>query len=392
MIAYVQIPNLPIAVSRRHGVAPADHPLILYTVERQRTVVYAASDDAGVMVGMPLRQARVRCPQGTYLLAEPESDGQVVTKLAALMECFSPRVEQTESVPDVTVTLDLGKLAFPQIIALITRLNQRIRAEIELGAAIGVGSNRLVARHAAQRAGVDMAVLVPPGDEAAFLAPQPIGSLPLGIEILSRLERLGLRRVGDVARLPIDALQAQFGGNGLRLYQLAHGLDAVPIPKTIDAPTLSRMRRFAGPLLDRNVLERVIGDLATRLAAQLLDDGWAAGAVALTLAVDDGAPLISERRLAETTSSSVILAAALLALSRSAVLESGVVAVRATVSDLAPVVVEQLDLFAPAGGQSQRLRDVLDRLQGRFDGSLLRARLAEPDARLPERRVRLEPR
>jgi DNA polymerase IV len=390
VIACVQLPNLPIAIARRDALAPTDRPLILYAVERQRAVVYAASDDAGVTARMPLRQARVRCPQATYLLAEPERDRQVVAKLAALMEAWSPRVEQTELLPDAAITLDLGKITCSQAIALITRLSQRIRAELELLAAIGVASNRQIARHAAIRARAGMAVLVPPGNEAPFLAPQPTNSLPLDVEILKRLDRLGLRTVGDVARLPIDALQAQFGSAGLRLYQLAHGLDALPIPKTIDAPTISRMRRFAGPLLDRGVLEHIIADLATRLAAQLLDDGWAARTVGLTLAVDDGAPLLLERALSEPTSSRALLAAALLALSRSAVLESGVVAVKATVSDLRAVVVEQLDLFAPMGGQAQRLRDVLERLGGRFAGSLLQAQLAEPNAQLLERRIRLK--
>jgi nucleotidyltransferase/DNA polymerase involved in DNA repair len=392
VIACVQIPNLPIALTRRDGVAPADRPLIMYTVDRQRTVVYTASDDAGVTAGIPLRQARLRCPQATFLLAEPERDERVVATLVRSLESFSPRVERTDSVTDAALTLDLGKLSFPQSIALITRLSQRIRTEIGLAVAIGIGSNRLVAQHAARRAGVGMAVLVPPGDEAAFLAPQPIGSLELDAEILSRLERLGLRTVGDVAQLPIEVLQAQFGSAGMSLYRLAHGLDTVLIPKVIDTPTISRTWRFAGPLLDRGVLEQVIAELAARLATQLLDGGWAAGAVALTLALDDGAPLLLERRLTEPTSGSAILAAALLALCRSAVLHSGVVAVRATVSNLAPVVVEQLDLFAPAGGQTKRLHDVLERLGSRFGGSLLCARLAEPDAQLPERRVRLHQR
>jgi nucleotidyltransferase/DNA polymerase involved in DNA repair len=397
VIACVQLPNLPIALARRDALVPADRPLMLYTVERQRAVVYAASDDAGVTVGMPLRQARVRCPQATYLLAEPEHDCQVVATLAHLLESFSPRVEQVEAVPDAALVLDLGKIILPQAIALITRLRGRIRAELGLGAAIGVASNRLVAQHAARRVGgiptdggAGTAVLVPPGDEAAFVAPQPIGSLLVDAEILKRLDRLGLRTVGDVAQLPIHALQAQFGGTGMRLYQLARGIDAASIPKTINAPTICRTRRFVGPLLDRDVLERVIAELATRLSAQLLDDGWAACAVTLTLAVDDGAPRILERCLAEPTSGSAILAAALLALSRVAVLESGVVAVKVTVLDLRAVVAEQLDLFAPMGGQAQRLRDVLDRLGGRFAGSLLCARLAEPDTQLPERRVRLE--
>jgi hypothetical protein len=140
------------------------------------------------------------------------------------------------------------------------------------------------------------------------------------------------------------------------------------------------------------VLERVIGDLAARLAAQLLSESRGTGAVALTLTVDDGAPLVLERVLAEPTSDAATLTAALLGLSRSAALESGVLSITVTACDLVPAVAEQLHLFAPAGGSSQRLRDVLDRLNGRFGGSLLRARLTEPDALLLEHRVRLEPR
>jgi len=392
LIAGVQIPNLPIAIARRDEMAPLDRPLVLYRVERQRAVVYAASDDTGLSPGMPLRQARVRCPQATYLLAEPERDRQVIAALAALLEAFSPRVAASERLPDPALVLDLGRMTFSQAIALVARLDRRIRAEIGLLPAIGVASNPLVAQHAARRAGTGVAVLVPLGDEAAFLAPQPIRSLALDAEILGRLDQLGLCTVGDVARLSIDALQAQFGGAGSRLYQLARGIDAAPIPKTIDAPTIRSTRRFAGPLLDRGVLERVIGDLTARLAAQLLAEGWTTGAVALTLVVDDGAPLMLERRLAEPASDAATLTAALFALSRSAVLESGVTAIMVAASDLVPEVAEQRDLFAPAGGSSQRLRDVVGRLHGRFAGSLLRARLADPEALLPERRVRLEPR
>ncbi len=392
LITCVQIPNLPIAIARRVGLAPLDRALVLYTVERQRALVYAASDDAGLIPGMPLRQARVRCPQATCLPAEPERDHQVIATLAALLGALSPRVAVVEPLPDAALALNLGKMTFPQAIALVARLDQRIRAQLGLLPAIGVASNPLVAQHAARRASASVAVLVPPGEEATFLAPQPIGSLALDAEIVSRLERLGLRTVGDVAQLSIDALQAQFGGAGQRLYQLVRGIDTEFLPQAIDTPGVSRVRRFAGPLLDRDVLERVIGDLTERLVAQLLAEGWASGAVALTLAVDDGAPLVLERVLAEPTSDAATLIAALLALSRSAVLESGVISITVTACDLVPTVAEQLSLFAPAGGSSQRLRDVVGRLNGRFAGSLLRARLADPEALLPERRVRLEPR
>jgi DNA polymerase IV len=391
-IACVTIPNLPIAVALRDAIAQANQPLVLYAVERQRAVVYAASDDAGVTIGLPLRQARLRCPHAMYLPAEPERDRQAVAALTQLLGVFSPRLEVVEALPDPAITLDLGKLLFPQLLALAARLVQQIRTELGLLPALGVASNRLVAKHAARRAGVRVVLVVPPGAEAAFLAPQPIDTLPFDAETLLRLDRLGLRSAGAIARLPLDALQAQFGPTGVWMHQIVHGIDARPIAQAARTPTISYTWRFDGPLLDRGLLERAIATLARRVATALATDGWAASAVSLTLTLHDHAPVVLERVLTEATSDPLRLIQLAHAISRSTTLASGVTAVNVTASGLVPTVVEQLELFAPAGGQARRLRDVLGRLEGRFTGSLLRAALVDPDAPLFERRVRLEPR
>ena len=389
LIACVQIANLPIARARRDNTALMAQPLIIYVVEHGRAHVSAASGDAGVTVGMPLHRARARCPQAMYLPAEPEQDAQTAAALAALLGAFSPRVAEAVPLPDLAFTLDLGKVAIAQVMTIVDRIAHRVRAELGLAAAIGVAANRLAAQHAARRAGVGVALLIPPGQEQVFLAPQPVETLDLDAALVERISRLGLRTVGELARVPLDALQTQFGGVGQQLYQLARGIDTLPIPTTADAPTISATQRFVGPLLNVLILERAIEQLATRLDTQLAKGGWAAGAVAVTLALDDGKPVVVERMLAEPTSDRARLAAALLGLARGAVLGSGVTSITAAASHLTPVVVEQLELFAPAGGQAARLRDVLSRLEGRFGGSLLRVRLADPEARLPERRVRL---
>jgi hypothetical protein len=62
-----------------------------------------------------------------------------------------------------------------------------------------------------------------------------------------------------------------------------------------------------------------------------------------------------------------------------------------TATDLMPAVARQCNLFAPTQSQVDRLHEVLDRLGTRHAGSLLRPNLADPHARLPERRVRLDP-
>ena len=79
------------------------------------------------------------------------------------------------------------------------------------------------------------------------------------------------------------------------------------------------------------------------------------------------------------------------ALSRSVRRESGIEAITLCISELAPTVTAQLELFAPAGGQSKQLEGTLERLHARYGGSFVRARLADSTAQLPERRVRFEP-
>lgn len=390
-IACIAIPNLPIALARRDDPALAARPLVLYRAEG-RTVVYAASEDSGIVPGTPLRQACLRCPQAIYALAEPARDNAALAQLTALLGAFSPRVAALAPLPDPAFALDLGKPGPAQERALAARLLAQLRAALGLVPALGIASTRLVAQHAARRAGAGIAVQVEDGGEADFLAPEPIAALDLDAELATRLARLGLRTLGDLARIPVDALQAQFGTEGAHLAQLARGLDATPIAATPDTPTLERRWRFASPLLDRSLLEQAITTLAARLTGQLVAGAWSASVLALRLELDEGAPLETTRMLAEPTSDPAQICQALLALCRQAEPGSGVTAVSVRAAGLAPLVAAQLELFAPVGVQSAQLRGALDRLGGRFAGALLRAELAEPAAALPEQRVRLRPR
>src|SRR5215212_6121931 len=122
LVACVQIPNLPIALARRDDPELRQRPLVLYTIAQQRALVYIASQDTDLRAGMPLHQARVRCPRATYLPADPERDHRIVTALTTLLGTFSPRLADIQALPDVATALDLGKLSNSQSIALISRM------------------------------------------------------------------------------------------------------------------------------------------------------------------------------------------------------------------------------------------------------------------------------
>jgi DNA polymerase-4 len=375
LIASVHIPNLAIAVARRDDPALADHPLVLYTAERQRTIVAAASDDTGIAAGTPLRQAIVRCPHAVYRPADPDRDLQISTTLITLLETFSPRVAPHTLAPDTVIDLDLGRISIPQAIVVMQQLAQQIHDALRLLPALGVAATRFVAQRAAVSAGARAAILVPPGYEATFLAPLPISTLPIDAELTHRLHLLGLHTIGAVKQLPLDALQAQFGERGRVLYRLTRGGEHPPIAATASPPTLARTARFAGPVSNHALLETAIDRIVHRLAVQLAAGGWAAQAISLTLHLEDGPPWTAQRTLNAPTADRAKLMEVFRALSRSARLESGVEAIMLCISDLAPTVTAQLELFAPAGGQSKQLDHALERLHTRYASSFVRASL-----------------
>jgi len=391
LIASVHIPNLAIAVARRDDPALADTPLVLYTVKRQRAIVAAASDDTGIAAGTPLRQAIVRCPHAVYRPADPDRDRQVCTLLITLLEIFSPRVAPHALAPDTVIDLDLGRITLPQAIAIMQRLAQQIHDSLGLLPALGIAVTRFVAQRAAASAGAGAVMLIPPGYEATFLAPLPISALPIDAELIRRLHLLGLHTIGAVARLPLDALQAQFGERGRTLALLVRGGEHPPIAATASPPTIARTARFAGPVSNRTLLDTAIDRLVDRLTVQLAAGGWAAQAITLTLHVEDDTPWTAQRTLSTPTADRTKLMEAFRALSRSARLESGVETITLCISNLAPTVTAQLELFAPGGGQLKQLEGTLERLHARYAGSFVHARLADSSAQLPERRVRFEP-
>jgi DNA polymerase IV len=391
LIASVHIPNLAIAVARRDDPALANTPLILYTVAHQRTIVAAASDDTGIAAGTPLRQAAVRYPHAVYRPADPERDRQVCATLIALLETFSPRIAPHTLGTDAVIDLDLGHISIAQAIVVVQRLAQQITTALRLISSLGVAATRFVAQRAAANAGSGSAMIIPPGYEAAFLAPLPISALPIDADTIRRLQLLGLHTIGAVAQLPVDALLAQFGERGRVLALLARGGEHTPIAPTASRPTMARTARFAGPISNRALLETAIERLVKRLTAQLTAGGWAAQAITVTLHVEDGAPWTTQRTLSAPTSDGAKLMESFRALSRSARLESGVEAITLCISDLAPTVTAQLELFAPAGGQTKQLEGALERLRARYASSFIHARLADTSAQLPERRVRFEP-
>jgi DNA polymerase-4 len=343
----------------------------------------------GIRIGMTTRAARALRADARFVAARPLHYWAVAICTHSLLLDFAPSVELDYHYPavDLHAYCDLGPVSG----ALATaRRSLDAASRLRLAATLGVAGNKYVAWCAAQSVPVGQVASVPPGRERDWLAPLPLTYLPLEAETERRLRLLGLRTLGAFAALPAAAVQTQFGSAGLACWRLARGLDERPVLAQQPERCFSITRSFDDPLVDRLMIESALARVAQRLAWELAQESLAAGHLLLALGTFDHGTRTAELALRQPLSGAQMLAKAAGSLLNQVRLRAGVVEATLTAGRLQALPPPQLDLFSHGGDQAQRLSATLATLMSRYQGSqVLAAAVAQPAARLPERRFSL---
>jgi protein ImuB len=251
-------------------------------------------------------------------------------------------------------------------------------------ASVGVALTPFAARVAAERTGSGETRLVT--DAREYLVPLPLDVLPLDEKLRDELGLLGLRTVGDFAGLPRGAVFDRFGRGAARAHALARAEDeervhADPPPRRIYA-----RRLWEEPLASKDQLVFALRTALDEISAALAADGLAALRLAVKLDREDDEPLRLERSVLPPTSES----AALLRSLRWALEERAhigrVIGCAVEVREAEPARGRQIGLFAADGARWEEAIASARYLREKLGtGRVLRARVADADARLPER-------
>ncbi len=129
------------------------------------------------------------------------------------------------------------------------------------------------------------------GEVEPKLAPLPLPVLSVEAHILALLNRWGIRNLGELARLPEEALISRIGQQGRRLQRLARGReDHLLVPH--DLPfTLSEHVELDGPLESLESLLFILSPMLERLLRQAINHALAIRSVTITLKLERVAPL-----------------------------------------------------------------------------------------------------
>jgi len=277
IIFHVDMDQFFAAVEEREHPEYRGKPVIIGADPKEgsgRGVVSTCNYEArkyGVKSGIPIARAWRLCPDAVYLPVNYRLYQKVSATIMTILRKYADKFEQwglDEAFLDVTLRVK----DYVEAERLAQRIKQEIYEKEKLTCSIGVGPNKLVAKIGSDFNKPDGLTVVRPKKVKGFLVPLPVRKLLwVGKKTESKLNRLGINTVGDLASYDPSVLAEKFGAIGVQLYLSAQGIDKSEVQERWERKSISREVTFeedtsdSGLILDS--LDAIIEDIQQELAA-----------------------------------------------------------------------------------------------------------------------------
>ncbi len=378
-IFHVDMDAFFVSVEELYDPSLKGKPVVVGGQRHERGVVSAASYAArkfGVHSAMPLRTAAKLCPQAIFVDGHPERYRECSEKVFAVLTSFSPLVEMAsidEAYLDMTGT---ARLHGPPLKAAHT-LHQRMQAQTRLNCSVGIGASRLIAKVSSAQAKPNGVLWILPGEEAKFLAPLDVREIPgVGKVMEGHLHALGIKKVGDLAKLEEAELEERFGKWGLALAGKARGEDAGgwfdnAVGADLEAKSISHEHTYNEDTADAGQLEATLMRLSEMVGRRLREASFHARTLQLKLRYKDFTTITRAHTLPAPTQLDTEIFEQIRALFRTNWKKGQQVRLLGVhAGSFTTAKPDQMDLLE--GGRQQRWKDALaaaDRLRDKFGES-----------------------
>ncbi|MBT4485062.1 MAG: DNA polymerase IV, partial [Candidatus Latescibacteria bacterium] len=195
----------------------AGKPVIVGALPGTRGVVAACSYEArefGVHSAMPVSQAYKKCPHGVFLKPNGRRYAEESQKIMAVFSHYTPLVEPL-SLDEAFLDVSGSHRLFGTSAEIGHEIKRCISEKLELVASVGIAPTKFVAKIASDLEKPDGFVVVNKDDVLDFLRPLSARKIwGVGKTTWKKLEKLGLKTIGDIARYPVEELERIFGKHG----------------------------------------------------------------------------------------------------------------------------------------------------------------------------------
>ena len=273
ILAHLDLDAFFAAVEELEDPSLREKPLVVGGDPHGRGVVSTANYVArryGIHSAMSSAEALRRCPHAVFVRPRHALYAQYSRAVWQTVSEIVPRVERTGLDEGY---LDLGTVArnFTRARAIASAIQTSVRGTTSLTCSLGLGTSKVVCKIASDQRKPGGITTVPPGREAAFLAPLPVRVLPgVGPRAEERLQRSGITTIGALASLTDAALRTLLPGSvGRLLRDRANGIDPRDLELDAEQVSISAEDTFARDVTDRETLHAEVRRLSVIVAERL---------------------------------------------------------------------------------------------------------------------------
>jgi DNA polymerase IV len=345
-----------------------------------RGVVAAASYEArsfGIHSAMSSVRARRLCPHAVFLQGRHDRYGEVSAQVMEIFTSFTPLVEPI-SLDEAFLDVRSARRLHGPPTRIAADIRARVHDEVGITCSVGVAPSKFVAKLASEaakpRASVDgprpgLGVKVVAADQVLdFLWPLPVSALwGVGPATLTRLNRLGVSTIADLADMPIELVTTALGtAAGSHLHALANGIDERAVEPVRPLKSVGHEETFAHDHHTHDTLDREVVRLADAVGSRLRRHGLAGRTITLKVRFSDFHTITRSTSRAEATDSTPVITREAKQLLAAVDPSSGVRLVGVSVSGLSPGTTRQLSLDEAGSSGWDDATEAVDAIRARF--------------------------
>ncbi|RVU27017.1 DNA polymerase IV [Sandaracinomonas limnophila] len=311
-IVHMDLDSFFVSVERLRDDRLLGKPVIVGGMS-DRGVVAACSYESrvfGVHSAMPMRMARKLCPDAIVLRGDFEAYSKYSDGVTKLITERAPVVEKA-SIDEFYLDMT-GMDRFFGTYKFASELRETIQKETGLQISFGLSVNKTVSKVATNHIKPAGQMQVPIGEEKAFLAPMPVGKIPMiGTVTAQTLRNMGISQVGTLSQMPMRVLERTFGKSGVMLWERANGIDLSPVVPYHEQKSLSKEMTFDKDTTDVNKLRRLLISMTEQLATDLRQKGQCTSCITVKLRYSNFDTHTKQQVLPATASDHLLMPAVL---------------------------------------------------------------------------------
>ena len=235
---------------------------------KKRTgIILAANYEArscGVKTAMVVHEALKLCPKMVLVPPDHGFYGQKSEEVMDLLSNYTPILEQN-SIDEAWLDMTGSEGLFGKPVEAAKRIMDEIKNKLGLWCSIGIAENKFLAKMAAEMK-KPLGITELWGDDIPTkLWPLPVKEIHgIGGKTAEKLNRMGIRTIGELARFDVTLLVKTFGKGGNEIYSHAHGIDNSPVLARMadDMKSIGRSTTLPEDISDIEKAKLVLMELA----------------------------------------------------------------------------------------------------------------------------------